>query len=84
MNIPCYAVTGFVNDGKEGGSGSGMAVMAAAVVLGKLEDLEAMLGDGNAHAKEKLMVEVGDVFLFKLVLGEKERVLVEQIPVEPG
>ncbi|KAF2607916.1 hypothetical protein F2Q68_00045301 [Brassica cretica] len=36
----------------------------------ELEDLEAVFGDGDSHALEKLVVEVRDVFEFEPVVGE--------------
>lgn len=40
------------------------------VFSGQFEDLQAVLGYGDSHALEELVVEVGYVFFFELVVGE--------------
>jgi hypothetical protein len=42
-----------------------------------------VLGDGDAHAGEELVVEVPDVGGAKLVAREEERVLQRQVRVQP-
>lgn len=61
---------GLVHDEDEAGEafvvgGGGVGLLAA-----ELEDLEAVLGDGDAEALEEVVVEEGEVFLFELVLDE--------------
>lgn len=41
-------------------------------LLGQLEYLKPVLGYGDAHALEELMVEVDDVLFLKLVVREEE------------
>ncbi|KAK1276912.1 hypothetical protein QJS04_geneDACA003748 [Acorus gramineus] len=48
------------------------------LVVGEVENEEAMLGDGDADAEEERVVEVLDVVLLQLVVGEGEAVLIDQ------
>lgn len=43
-----------------------------------------MLGDGDPHALQELMVEVGDVVFAELVSGEEEGELVDEVGVKVG
>lgn len=72
---------GLLDGGEEPGDGS---AVRGAVGLGELEDLETVLGDGDAHALEEFVVEEGDVLLLELVVGEGEAVLVHQGGLEVG
>ncbi|CAF2050552.1 unnamed protein product, partial [Brassica rapa subsp. trilocularis] len=40
------------------------------LVTTEFEDHEAVFSDGDSYALEELVVEVSDVFVFELVLGE--------------
>ena len=50
---------------------------------GELEDLEAVLGDGDAHAEEELVVQVAHVGGAELVAREEQRVLQGHVRVQP-
>uniref|UniRef100_A0A8R7TNG7 Uncharacterized protein n=1 Tax=Triticum urartu TaxID=4572 RepID=A0A8R7TNG7_TRIUA len=49
----------------------------------ELEDLEAVLGDVDAHAAEEVVVEVGGVAGLQLVARQHQRVLVHQRRLQP-
>lgn len=61
-----------------------MVEMGTIVVVGELEDLEAVLGNGDAHALEKLVVEEGGVLEFKLVASERNAIVVDEGRFEVG
>ncbi|KAJ1258274.1 hypothetical protein BS78_10G062600 [Paspalum vaginatum] len=65
--------------GQGGGGGGGGALLAR-----ELEDLEAVLGDGDAHGGEEVVVEVGQVGGAQLVAREEERVLERHVRVQPS
>ena len=66
--------------GQRRGAGAAPAV---ALAPGELEDLEAVLGDGDAHAVEELVVEEDHVVGLQLVAREHQRVLVHQHRLQP-
>lgn len=74
--------SGSIDDGFWfGGGGGGVKdadLLLVLVVVGEAEDLEAVLGDGDAHAAEEVVVEVGDVVGVELVAGEEGGVLVHE------
>lgn len=72
---------GLLDGGEEASDGP---AVRRGVGLGELEDLEAVLGDGDAHALEELVVEEGYVLSLELVVGEGEAVLVDQGRLEVG
>lgn len=80
--VPGQALLGPGDGGHEPGDGARGGSTGLGLV-GELEDLEAVLGDGDAHAEEELVVEVGDVLLLELVVGEEEGVVVGQRRLEP-
>ena len=70
-------------DAVDGGDEARRQRRAAAAPARQLEDLEAVLCDGDAHAEEELVVEVGEVVGLQLVAREHQRVLVRHRLVQP-
>jgi len=73
-------------DGAGGGHGGPAAVGGGGrrgILPGELEDLEAVLGDGDAHAEEELVVHVAHVGGAELVAREHQRVLERHVRVHP-
>jgi hypothetical protein len=68
---------------QDDGDGGGLAVGRRRLLSGELEDLEAVLGDGDAHAEEELVVQVAHVGGAELVAREEQRVLQGHVRVQP-
>ena len=69
----------FLDGDHDSGDGTrGEKRRSLALSTREFEDLETVLGNGDANALEKLVVEVGNVFVFELVLGEGKAVFVDE------
>lgn len=77
-NILGEAFPGFPNRDQDSGNRASGERRRFPISPSELQDLEAVFGDGDPHALEKLVVEVSDVFVLELVVGEGETVLVDE------